>query len=519
MAGPSRSTIEAIEKEEEKRRKAIREELEQKLELEEKSHTIVERLLECQIEEEFLINCAKFILPDHYKDVVEERAITKQCGYPMCDNVLGQTPKKQYHISMKTNKVYDITDRKCFCSNDCYKASQYYASQISTVPLWMRDKDEPVPIRLLKPNDSVMTSMLKQSGSGDEVILKKQVSPNYDNLSDENESKSSDKAVDQLTDDIMSIKFFQDENKDLEPLVAEDVDDEPIIEVAAVESKTPKIKNIERSSTKHKKDLDIKRKPKLTLDILKLVTDSLWQWRTKGTIEYLSKNCHDDQDANNSGNLSANAAADSKPIICEESLNKPVTAMDNENKSEEEGGDKTVGSLSERKMRAMEEEAYRIQVESLYYGKTQTQVKRKNKKDIKENVSDEKTIAMPYVDSQSQMAIRRKIILDRLNKVFSEFLGPLRLSIREFSSDLNALVHTFHLGSKNMSFKPIGWTLLAVVLLKMLVDKNEFVSAAMRSSSGVNFLSAMLKKVHIEYEKLDEFVQMYSSVEKDPLNL
>ena len=25
-------------------------------------------------------------MPNHYKDIIEERAISKQCGYPVCKN-------------------------------------------------------------------------------------------------------------------------------------------------------------------------------------------------------------------------------------------------------------------------------------------------------------------------------------------------------------------------------------------------------------------------------------------------
>lgn len=48
----------------------------------------------------------------HYQDIVEERAIGKMCGYPICGNKIPDMPSKKYHISTKLNKVYDITDRK-----------------------------------------------------------------------------------------------------------------------------------------------------------------------------------------------------------------------------------------------------------------------------------------------------------------------------------------------------------------------------------------------------------------------
>lgn len=81
----------------------------------------------------------------HYDDIVEERSITKLCGYPLCDISLSDIPKQQYIISKTQNKVYDITERKKFCSNTCYKASVYLKEQILTTPLWVRKEDDIIP--------------------------------------------------------------------------------------------------------------------------------------------------------------------------------------------------------------------------------------------------------------------------------------------------------------------------------------------------------------------------------------
>lgn len=76
---------------------------------------------------------------------MEERSIAKLCGYPLCDARLGDTPKQQYKISMVHKKVYDITDRKHFCSNKCYKCSLYLKEQILTTPLWVREEENVLP--------------------------------------------------------------------------------------------------------------------------------------------------------------------------------------------------------------------------------------------------------------------------------------------------------------------------------------------------------------------------------------
>lgn len=81
----------------------------------------------------------------HFDDIIEERAITKLCGYPPCEQTLVDIPEKQFHISTSHNKVYDITIRKNFCSNKCYKSYEYLKEQLLTTPLWIRKEDDPIP--------------------------------------------------------------------------------------------------------------------------------------------------------------------------------------------------------------------------------------------------------------------------------------------------------------------------------------------------------------------------------------
>ncbi|KAM3605323.1 uncharacterized protein V6R79_023832 [Siganus canaliculatus] len=146
-----------------RRREVLKEKLREKLELEKRALKVVERLLEDCVTEDFLSDCAKFITPANYKDTVEERSIAKLCGYPVCPNKLGKVPTQQYKISTKTNKVYDITERKCFCSNFCYKASKEFELQISNTPLWLRLHESPPVIKLMKKGEG--------GSSGEEIIL------------------------------------------------------------------------------------------------------------------------------------------------------------------------------------------------------------------------------------------------------------------------------------------------------------------------------------------------------------
>ncbi|XP_073347915.1 putative RNA polymerase II subunit B1 CTD phosphatase rpap2 [Pagrus major] len=156
--------VKALTAEEEaRRRELVKEKLREKLELEKRAVNVVERLLEDSVAEDFLVDCARLITPANYKDAIEERFIAKLCGYPLCPNKLGKVPTQKYKISTKTNKVYDITERKCFCSNFCYKASKEFELQISNTPLWLRQHESPQEIKLMKKGDG--------GSSGEEVLL------------------------------------------------------------------------------------------------------------------------------------------------------------------------------------------------------------------------------------------------------------------------------------------------------------------------------------------------------------
>uniref|UniRef100_A0A3B4UB87 RNA polymerase II subunit B1 CTD phosphatase RPAP2 homolog n=1 Tax=Seriola dumerili TaxID=41447 RepID=A0A3B4UB87_SERDU len=158
--------------EEARRREVVKEKLREKFELEKRALKVVERLLEDSVAEDFLSDCAKFITPANYKDAIEERSIAKLCGYPICPNKLGKIPTQQYKISTKTNKVYDITERKCFCSNFCYKASKEFELQISKTPLWLRQHESPPEIKLMKKGDGYVLSSLtvQDKGTKDPVL-------------------------------------------------------------------------------------------------------------------------------------------------------------------------------------------------------------------------------------------------------------------------------------------------------------------------------------------------------------
>jgi RNA polymerase II-associated protein 2 len=114
-----------------------------------RAQSIVVRLLDPLEDENELLEMLKEINQEHYDDIVTERAISKCCGYPLCNEKLGEIPKQQFHISSNTKTVYDLTDRKNFCSGFCLRKSNFLKVQLLTSPLWMREQEEIPEFKLL----------------------------------------------------------------------------------------------------------------------------------------------------------------------------------------------------------------------------------------------------------------------------------------------------------------------------------------------------------------------------------
>ncbi|KAI9010974.1 Rtr1/RPAP2 family-domain-containing protein [Phycomyces nitens] len=111
--------------------------------------------------EETLQKAAAVLQPQSYAEVVEERSVQGQCGYPLCDN----PPKAQqsrYHISLSHRKVYDLSDLAMFCSEDCLQKSKYYSLQLSEEPVWGRDLSQPTNVHIVLRNENIKQALERE---------------------------------------------------------------------------------------------------------------------------------------------------------------------------------------------------------------------------------------------------------------------------------------------------------------------------------------------------------------------
>ena len=109
------------------------------LECRRKIMAFVESMLEAEITQDKLKSGEELICRGDYDSIVQERYILKICGYPLCSNKLVKEWKQRYHISLREKRVFDVEQRKLFCSVICMdQSTEYRDKNLSEQPIWIR---------------------------------------------------------------------------------------------------------------------------------------------------------------------------------------------------------------------------------------------------------------------------------------------------------------------------------------------------------------------------------------------
>eukprot|EP01117_Protostelium_nocturnum_P011347 TRINITY_DN4118_c1_g1_i4.p1 TRINITY_DN4118_c1_g1~~TRINITY_DN4118_c1_g1_i4.p1 ORF type:complete len:340 (+),score=92.03 TRINITY_DN4118_c1_g1_i4:96-1115(+) len=109
-----------------------------------------------------LIDCALHFQKGHYDDVVTERSLSRECGYPICSNSLPIVdPKKttpKYRISSSKKQVFDLSEMGFYCSEECLIASKFLSSQLLDTPVHLRTIETMSPVTLLPTSHFLETN-------------------------------------------------------------------------------------------------------------------------------------------------------------------------------------------------------------------------------------------------------------------------------------------------------------------------------------------------------------------------
>ncbi|UMM24952.1 hypothetical protein L5515_004944 [Caenorhabditis briggsae] len=79
-----------------------------------------------------------------WDEVIEERFVNKQCGFPACSqNPPKKTKTQMFQIDKKEGKIYEFCkQRSKFCSEKCYQKNLFVRNQLDEHPLWITGMTE-----------------------------------------------------------------------------------------------------------------------------------------------------------------------------------------------------------------------------------------------------------------------------------------------------------------------------------------------------------------------------------------
>lgn len=354
------------------------------------------------VDPHWLTSNGKFLNPSYYQDAVEERAIIKQCGFPICPNVIEKVWKQQYCIDLKSKKVYDVTQRKNFCSDICFSASNHFKNQLLTSPLWMRNKEK-------MPTFEVNLALTKGL-RGDDISLIAAAVTDEDDISED---------------------------------IAEGV--------------------VEKTVAKPKIVLKTELSP--MVNPYEFVLKIVQQWLTVKSFMWLQRidgaSLGEDVECiqNQLHQMEINKHYANIKII-----NQPNLLLQ-------------VGLSAKYSDTKCEAQPSLSQVHAFFAGHLEYAVENANvdSKAIRDHTTRviEKTerevpIVIPLANVSSQKILRRKIVMDYLEKWFPQLATLTGLEFRRYQRDLTELVSTFNLTADTITFRPHEVPLICFVLLFLL---------------------------------------------------
>lgn len=77
---------------------------------EEKAHRIVIKLAIETVDETTLLSIIRFIEPYHYEEIIEERFLSKICGYPICNAPLKKVTLQQFSFLIESVFEFFVLD-------------------------------------------------------------------------------------------------------------------------------------------------------------------------------------------------------------------------------------------------------------------------------------------------------------------------------------------------------------------------------------------------------------------------
>lgn len=106
-----------------------------------------------------------------WDEVVEERFVNKQCGFPACPHTLPKKIKSQmFQIDKKEGKIYEFCkQRSKFCTEKCYQKNFFVREQLEEHPLWITGETEIRMQKKYEVPDETFVSPVPEKDENDSI--------------------------------------------------------------------------------------------------------------------------------------------------------------------------------------------------------------------------------------------------------------------------------------------------------------------------------------------------------------
>jgi len=534
------------------KREQVRLALLKKKEYENEALKIVNRLIEEGVEEQWLIDSGKSLNESYWDDAVTERSITNMCGYPLCDDKITVKHKGKYKVSLKDNKVYDMEERNKFCTNFCFKASFFFRDQLDSSPLWLRESRDKTFLVLRKQSLNPGNVVVSGKGmvvdlwgtSGAEIKCDKNENESEDELdSDTENNKNHSETVESTVERLMESLVIKDSeeakvesksdlthnNCDKDTVVRTDKSTDKMSHLKPEQSVDKDVKNVhfKEDSEKElpkKERIILPKKKRLvqqtaTANPVEVVESAVRDWFSIDTYRcvvgdehlrktLLERNVSEETIVKTVGDpvlkqdMQAKYRALCRKIDLAEAL---------ENNAEEENDDFSNDKLPMPNYVDLQKEVETdmLKVSSYLKGKEvyEEDIGKKREIVVKENEGDdEDEPRLPLVDKYAEVALRRRIVVEKLNRSVPDVLDLLEFPLAKVRSNLKELVHSFYLTKDNVMFRPQEWSLISLVVVKLLSVTNEELKSAFKKPSSKKYLNMLLLSYQLDESFLEGLV-------------
>ncbi|XP_031771847.1 putative RNA polymerase II subunit B1 CTD phosphatase Rpap2 [Apis florea] len=123
------------------------------------------------------------------------------------------------------------------------------------------------------------------------------------------------------------------------------------------------------------------------------------------------------------------------------------------------------------------------------------------------------TPVLPLTDAHAPKILRRRIFLDKLNKILPDLFNALtknKLSQYVYNSEkstlIKVLINTFSLSASNIIFKTAEWTLVGLIIVKMLSMIDPELKYLLSTKQALMYISMILMSYKLDSNYLERLI-------------